>query len=539
MERVLDRLVAAVSPTRGMQREIDRRRLHLFRHQSAESNPGRRNVSPAEIAGETAAGNRERLQMQWNALDLVDNSGLAEGLRKKFVQYIAGMVRYQARTGDKRINSLYEDYIKVCTGKSLDVSQRNSLRSMARLAVSSIMVKGDIGFNVVRNGNYLQLQGIEADRIGNPHEYKASRNYIAGVHLNESQVHLGYDIFTRDRNSMQYRFTEYIPARDRVGFPRFLFAHNRFNFDEVRGRTIFKTAIDNVKFLHEMRRYELMAMMWAGSRAGVFYTNTGELPGGLPYDANVATTNNDRFGNTTRQTLIQPNAITAMGIGERVEMMASDRPSPNVIGMYHDTIREIACGLGISYGLAFELTGTGPSVRTQNAQDARTFALWQDMIDEDFLGQALILLLGNGIDNGEIPYHEEWHKYGIIFPPSITIDSGRESYANIALREAGLLSGSTITGEAAEDMEEVQEAITRETENYIELAQAMVERLAKKGIKLSLTDVLTMMLPKGGGGKPINEGASIAVKNTAEALDTAKNGTNGATSEGVELEDAA
>lgn len=541
-ERFLDRIIAAVAPRIAYKREVARRELHYFRYASARSNEGRKNTRFQNISGETAIGNRERLQMQWNAIELVENSGLAEGIRKKFVQYVAGSLRFQALTGNKTVNKIYEDYVKSVTGKSVDLSGENSLRRLAGLVISGIIVKGDSMLNVVRQGREIKLQGIEADRIGNPLDWKASDSYVGGVHLDEYGRHIAYDIFTRDRNVGIYRFTRTLERFDKNGMPCALLSKSPLTFDCIRGRTLFKTAIDNISYLRDMRNYELQAMIWASSRSGVFHTHNGQLPEQLPFDesTNAGSPATDANGNASRYVTIKPNTLTALGIGEDVTLHQNDRPSPNVINMYHDTTRELCNGLGISYGLGYNMAGlTGPAVRAVNKQDSRTFHQWQGNLEEDTLDPVGFQILANGIAWGEIPWHPEFYKFGWIFPADISIDGGRDTTSDLALRRAGLLAGSEITREASMDLDEVQAANARETQNLFELAENMRRNLAAKGIEVTLAQCMSAMIPEGSGGKSFMEGAAVANKAEAEAeaaaIATATE-RPGATSEGADLD---
>lgn len=549
-EKRVDRVVGFFSPRRAMQRELDRYRYSMFRHQAAQSNPGRRNTALGSIYGETAQGNRERLQLQWNSLDLIENSGLAEGIRKKFVQYVCGSLRFQMRTGNKQINSLYESYFKDVSGKGLDLSGRNSLRRLAGLAVSGTLVKGDAGVNIVgrdvrlgaKRKRVVNLQGIEADRIGDPYAYMANRNYVGGVHLTDYNEPTAYDIFYRDPGNSLYKFDQTIPRRDESGLPRFLHTMNPLNFDEVRGRTAFRVAIDQISYLNDMRKWELMAMLWAGSRAGVYHTNTGELPADLPFNQNASELPTDRFGNRLDQVKINPNTLTALGVGENITMFASDRPSPNVIAMYCHVIREIAGSLGLSYANVFDMSGTtGPAVRSVNKQDDRTYKLWQMNLGEDILDPVAFVLIGTGIENGDIPYHPDWTNWAYGFPASISIDSGRDAVEDIALMEAGLQSGQNIAQENADDLEEIQGQRSREVLNLIELAVETAKAASEiTGTPVQWQDVYTFMIPKGSGGKSTAEGLALSKKALAEAVSTATDAKDaekaGATTEGVAVD---
>jgi capsid protein len=477
-EALIDGLVSVFSPKRGLDRAHNRERLAQWKYAAAKSNDVRPNSGPMSSGGDTMQGDRERRQILWNALELVENSGLASSIRDKMVTYICGSMRYQSRTGEKSINTEYEDYIRMRLGKGLDYAGNRTGRQLICTGLDGQLVKGDFGLNLVRDGQRLYVQGIEADRIGNPYEYKANDSYVGGVHIDPfSSAHNAYDIYRRTRGSGMYKFDVTVPARTpTLRLPNFLFSATRHSFDEVRGRSLFSSTLDNITYIERIREYELQAMVWASSQSGVFYTATGRLPGELPFHTSNIEVDRASGKQVTRFTA-KPNQITALGMAERVEMFKNERPSPNVVAMYQNTIKDIALGSGLSYGFIYEMSGTGPAVRYYSGQDKRMLDRWKANLKEDMVSPLIIILLMEGIDNGDIPFHPRWINHDIIFPPHPTIDAGRESAADINENNALLKSGAEIVAEQAQDIEEVQEQCAQEVENSIRLAMDIAKRL--------------------------------------------------------------
>src|SRR5581483_1033815 len=451
-EARIDDAIRFVSPRWHLRRIVSRERAHYFRYLAAQSNSSRRNTSAIEI-GETARGAREKLQLMLNAVACVENSGLCSSLLAKLAMYICGTLRWQSRCGDKAIAREYEDYMRIKLGRCLDLTGRFSLRQMAMLDIKGIALKGDVGTNIVRVGNDVRLQGIEAERIGNPYEWKISSNYVRGLHLSDEGIITAVDIYYRDRLSGTYKFDQTVPMVDASGLPRFLFLVNPISYDDYRGVSMFKTAIDNATYIDRMREYELQALMWAASQSGVFHTRSGTLPDALPFDATPAT---DESGNRIDTYQVRPNTITALGVGEDVTMFEHERPSPNVVAMVRDTIRDICTGFGISFELGWDMSGlTGPGVRAVSAADARAFEVWQELLREQKLDPVAGLVLGNGIANREIPFHPHWDRWQWFFPAKSTIDAGRESLENIEEIAAGLNTAANVAAESSLDIDEI------------------------------------------------------------------------------------
>jgi len=497
-EKRIDALFGLVSTKAALNRMVNREKMNWFRYLAAQPTSARRNA-PYTTAGEWLKVQREKLQIMWNAIMMVDNSGLCTGILTKFPTYVCGTLSWQARTGDKSVNDQYEAFIKQKCGKpgNIDISRRYTLRQMCMLDIKSIALKGDVGTNIVRQDDEIYLQGIEADRIGDPYKWVTNEKYVRGLDLDDVGGITGYHIFHQDRLTGYYKFDDVYPALTKKGLPNFLFFTNPIDYDNYRGVSLFKHAIDNSTYIDRMRQYELQALLWAASQSGVYYTRSGSLPEQLPFDKQPYT---DSQGNQVNVFETRPNTISALSAdGEKVEMFQHDRPSPNVIGMYENTVRDIAIGAGLTYGFCYNMTGlTGPAVRQCSAQDARAIQVWQEMLREQKLDPVIMLLLGDAIAKGELPYHKNWMRWEWFFPAKPTIDVGRESQANIEELNACINTGANIAAEGGiGDIGEVITQRSNEIKMLIEAAQDVADELG-----LEWEQVYQMLVPpqKGRGG---------------------------------------
>ena len=531
-EERIDKAFGLLSPRAALNRMVARERTNWFRYLAAQPTTSRKN-SPSTSAGEWLKIQREKLQVMWNAINMVSNSGLCTGILFKFPTYVCGTLGWQARTGDKTINEMYQNYIKAktCKPANIDVTRRHTLRQMCMLDIKSIALKGDVATNIVRGDDgELYLQGIEADRIGDPYRWDTSNRYVRGLCLDEVGGIEAVRVYYQDRRSGTYRFDAEFPTRDANGLPNFLFFNNPIDFDNYRGISLFQHAIDNSTYIDRMRQYELQALLWAASQSGVYYTKSGGLPEALPFSRTPIT---DTQGNVIETYEARPNTISALSAdGEKVEMFQHDRPSPNVIGMYENTVRDIAIGAGLTYGFCYDMTGlTGPAVRQCSAQDARAIQIWQQMLTEQKLDPVIMLLLGTAIANGELPYIDTWMLWSWFFPPKPTIDVGRESDANIQEINACVNTGASVVADAG--MGDVQEVITQrghEVEMQIEAAMQVAQRLG-----LDWKEVHAFMIPPPrGSGKG---GALAAAQGAAAMLNGQKADQAGATGEPAQLDD--
>ena len=533
-EQRIDSLLGLASTKVALSRMINRERMHWFRYLAAQPTSARPNA-PSSTAGEWLRIQREKMQVMWNAIDMVDNSGLCSGIITKFPTYVCGTLRWQARTGDKNVNTAYQQYIQQKTGKptNIDITGRASLRQQCMLDIKSIMLKGDVGTNIIRDtDDELYLQGIEANRIGDPYRWQTSDTYVRGLSLDSRTGRIvSVRVYYQDRRSGTYKLDNEYPTRDERGLPKFLFFTNPLSYDDYRGVSLFKHAIDNATYIDRMRQYELQALLWAASQSGVYYTKSGALPEQLPFSRTPVV---DKDGNTIETFETRPNTLVALSAdGEKVEMFQHDRPSPNVIGMYENTITDISVGAGLTKQFTWGMTGTGPEVRMASAQDARAVEMWQQMLRESKLDNVVMLLLGDAIAKGDLPYHENWLTWDWYFPAKPTIDVGRESEANIEEIQAGLNTGANVVSESGQgDIEDVIIQRGHEVGMMIDAAQ---EEAKERGLDWEQVYALMIPPPKGrggGGGGGMAGAAGVAGDKVAGQNPDKK----GASDEGVEID---
>ena len=526
-EKRIDALFGLMSTKVAMNRMVNRERMNWFRYLSAQPTSSRRNA-PFTTAGEWLKVQREKLQIMWNAIMMVDNSGLCTGILIKFPTYVCGTLNWQARTGDKGVNDQYEAYIKMKCGKpgNIDITRRYTLRQMCMLDIKSIALKGDVGTNIVRQDDEIYLQGIEADRIGDPYKWVTDAHYVRGLELDDYGAITGVRVFHQDRLSGYYKYDDTYPTRTPKGLPNFLFFTNPIDYDNYRGVSLFQHAIDNSTYIDRMRQYELQALLWAASQSGVYYTKSGGLPEALPFSRQPII---DGDGNKIDVYEARPNTISALSSdGERVEMFQHDRPSPNVIGMYENTIQDIAVGTGLTKPFVWSMTGlTGPAVRQASAQDARAIQIWQEMLREQKLDPVVMLLLGDAIAKGELPYHKNWLKWEWFFPAKPTIDVGRESQADIEELEACINTGANIAALGGRgDIGEVIEQRSKEIHMMILACQDVGKQI---GIPWDQVYALMVPPPRGRG----TGGGMVGASKVAGMV--SGDGERGATSDGVSL----
>lgn len=459
---IITKALAVVSPKAAMSRMISQERLRNFGRFDSALDSTKRGISRNISGAEDTAGTAERYKLIRAARDLADNFPPVRSLLLKFATYVAGRLSYQARTGDKELDAQVERYwAKWC--RECDFLRRHDFVSLLQLAVMAILRDGDCGFIIVRDGEMLKLQSVEADRIGSPYNRLIdSDTYIGGILLDEFGRPDKYQIFVRTINN------QYIEPTD-IAANEFIHLFDPTRLDEYRGRSAFATALNAARDLQETIKAEVQAIKFASYQTGIITTENGSA------DASdyFATSQKNDFGQTEKLSNVDPGAIQYLSPGEKMEMFKSDRPG----GAFGEFVRlvqaHIAMAVGLPYGFAFDADKSGPMARMEAAMAERTFARWRRLLESQFLDRIKNIVLLDAAARGEIDDSEFLLDGRWCWPAKVSIDYGREANADIALWKAGLKTAGQIYGDAGEDYEEALRARAKETAMIVELANEM------------------------------------------------------------------
>ena len=456
------RALAVVSPKAAMARMISQARLRNFGRYDAALDSTKRGISRNIAGGEDTSGTAERYKLIRAARDLADNFPPVRSLLLKFATYVSGRISYQARTGDKELDSQVERYWSEWCSKC-DFLRRHDFTTLLQLAVQAILRDGDCGFIVVRDGGELRLQSVEADRIGSPYNRLIdSDKYIGGINLDEYGRPVSYQVYVRTINN-QYLDPTDIPA------PEFIHLFDATRLDEYRGRSAFATALNATRDLQEALKAEIQAIKFASYQTGVITTENGSADAADYF----ATSSRNDNGQTEKLANIDPGAINYLSPGEKMEMFQSERPG----GAFGEFIRlvqsHICMSVGLPYGFAFDADKSGPMARMEAAMAERTFARWRGLLESQFLNRIKNIVLLDAASRGEIDDSEFLLDGRWCWPAKVSIDYGREANADIALWKAGLKTAGQIYSDAGEDYEEALRARAKEAAMIVDLAEEM------------------------------------------------------------------
>lgn len=454
-----DRALAAVAPSFALQRAVAREKLTYFGFDAA--NPGTKRGSSGGMtknaSSETPRMAMDRLKLIWEARDLERNMPIIRCVLDRITQYVVSQLLYQSQTGDAKWDSAAEAYFQHWMDNDADVTGRRNFRMLVELGFRSALRDGDFGFYLVRNGEKLQVQCIEADRIGDPNKVGASQeeNYIQGIHLNELGQPTHYDIYKRDLKSARYDFEAKVDAAN------FFLLSKPLRTDEYRSVSWLAPVVAQARDLYEMFSFERGAAKWAASHAGIIRVSDPLAKAGAGSAGMWDGTGRDANGTPTE--VIQGNKLLRLRPNEDVTVFnTGSRPSGAFAAYIEASIRDIAMGLNLPYGFFDMSKFGGATVRLEAMQLQRMFARYQEIIVTSILNKIKRAILSNAIALGHLPPNPNFDFGRWQFGAHLTADTGYDTTANLELLQAGLKTAAQIAGEQGYDYEDMVDQQVKE-----------------------------------------------------------------------------
>lgn len=451
---LLERAVSTLNPAFGIKRLADKCKLTEFNRFAASYNGRERLPSRILSGGEGFTSTFERIQLIRGARELEDNNSIIRSILLKFSQYALGNFRYSSRTGDKRIDDMYEKHWENWSRKC-DYFGRHNFHSLSHLALRSTLRDGDVGFVITREEatdgivdqrSPLKLQAVEADRIGgNIDNPTSSQEYIGGVMFDTDGKTTGYKVYRRTQGSA-YIDPQIIPVQS------FILIYDPLRLDEVRGRSHLAQIINQCKDLQETLDAEQMAVKNAAFRIMTIANSSGQADDPASYFNQSQT---DSYGNIMNLEAMEKAQVNYLPSGAEMKMFESNRPSSAFQGYVDLIVHLIALAFNLPFGFCYDLAKLGgPTVRLEMALAGRTFKRWQCIMEDRFFERIKNLVLADAISKGQIPPHPNFTNGKWIYPADPTIDVGRDTQAGIAEFKAGLRTASDVYGSKGEDYED-------------------------------------------------------------------------------------
>lgn len=431
----LDRAISVVSPEAAGRRAVARYWLKEF--ESGDwLDRGRSGGASKHGASESQRKQRDAVKAIWEARDMEDKFCLVRGILDRMEQYVCGEITYQSRTGDSDVDTAYQDYFHDWCGRA-DITNRFRFREMVAQGFRGMVRDGEFGWIMRVHGGELRLQAIEADRIGGPDNVKADDRNIRGIKINDMGQVTGYEIYRRSQMSQYKKDVE-------VGPDNFIHLLKALRPDQYHGVSWLGPALPHARDIHELYRFEKMAMKFAAAFAG-FIKRTNPL--GSKSGVGWGSQKNGVGGKNSFP--VEAGMVKMLMEGEDIIFPTSTgRPSSNLMQFVEILIREIALGLNLPYGFVYNMAQLGGvTARIELMQVVRTIRRFQMMLEDIVLNRVRDEVLNLGIAMGHIPAHPNWNKGKWSFGARLTGDAGNYVQETILLLNNGLISPSDVIEE--------------------------------------------------------------------------------------------
>jgi lambda family phage portal protein len=461
-QNFLDKVVAFVNPQAGVQRMMAKKALTKFEYDAVKYTRERK--GPSNLSGaEDYRSNYDRVELMKRARDLAENNGLVRSLLLKFASHVAANITYQARTESPKANTEIEAYWNEWFD-SCDLSTRHTGSTLMQVATMSMLRDGDFLFVLVRDkdGN-LKLQGIEADRLGDPYKTYTSLELIGGIHIDrDTGSPTAYDIYNRSIGDF-YSYQVTIPASQ--GFHYF----DPLRIDQYRGISAFHTAINDATDIYDIVNFEKLAAKVASSQSAVIKRNNNNAS-----DLTALTTEENFDNQQIKLESMEAGKVSYLEPGEDIIFPdGPSRPSGAFAEFHKILLRNICMGLGIPYSFAVDPSAmSGPTARLEMQQAGRTYKRYQKLLDDKVLKPIKNIVIADAVARGMISGGGKTTTKGFFnFGANVSIDLGRESASAIAEFKAGLRTASDIYSERGMDVEAAFRARAIETKMIQDLAK--------------------------------------------------------------------
>jgi len=442
---LIDKAVAFLNPQGAVNRMIARQKLVNFSYDAVKYTRERK--GPSALSGaEDYHSNYDRVELMKRARDLAENVGLVRSILMKFASHTAANISYQARTENPEVNTEVEAYWAEWWDKC-DLTTRHTGSTLMQVAMMSMLRDGDFLIVLVRDkdGN-LKIQGIEADRLGDPFKVYTSLDLIGGIHIDrDTGAPSAYDIYNRSIGDF-YTYQTTIPSSQ--AFHLF----DPLRIDQYRGISAFHTAINDATDIYDIINFEKMAAKNASSQAGIVKRNNNNAS-----DLSSLTNDENINGDTIKLEAIESGKISYLEPGEDIIFPdGPSRPSGAFAEFHKILLRNICLGLGIPYSFAVDPSAmSGPTARLEMQQAGRTFRRYQKLLDDKVLRPIKNIVIADGVARGLIEKNVGTRTTrGIFnFGANVSIDLGRESASAISEFKTGLRTASDIYAERGQDFE--------------------------------------------------------------------------------------
>jgi len=410
-----------------------------------------------------------RVELLKLARHMYRNVGLIKGAVDSIAAYSVGPgLRPQYRGADAEFGRLAEQYWRDVVAPNPEVTGRMTWTDLLLALSRSIDVDGDVFVIMTDKG---KLQVVEGHRVCEGDNYESTDGVFVGK-MGEPTAYL----------------LELGETYRKISSDLVIHLMEMERPDQIRGGSNLARALNHVRDLKLLGEFEKDALKLQGSIAAVITSNEGDaLAGSGGFFGNIATS--DLGDNSiAREQITSSATIPRLAPGEKIDMVAPNRPNNGFEPFAKFLIRDVAMGLGLPIEFVYDPASVGGAgMRFIVAKAQRRFEQRQRLLIDRFCNRVWRYFIGGAIANGDLPPAEDYRKVSWQTPKSLTVDAGREAQQAREDYKAGLISLQTYHGELGEDwVEQVDQIKAEQTymSGGVEVApQPLITKIGEGGAR--------------------------------------------------------
>lgn len=445
IKQVLDPVTAATDFHVRLQEIIAvKRRAVQARRGSyrAAMNPRSRNQTPYGGSGDQHVDMWSRRMMRELSRDMDRNADTFRILNDAFTCAVVGEgVQYRPTTKDAEWNKVVAKKVHQKMLKDRGGVDSRGIRSGYRGQydlVRAFAVDGESGFIKLENRTvqfYESEQLTDGGQLGD--------HNVDGVRMDDIGQITEYHICPYDNMGRLN-----LDSGDDWGADVVEWLANRSRFSQTRGVPLLVASLDDWERLDSFRESEIIAAEQGSQIYGAIEHPDGDIGNSHPFtpgNAGVDPSQTVRGGlSSDGQIDWQPTtagALLDLPNGKKYVPINPQRPNRDAVPFLMELLRQFCANVGLPYEFVYnDVRGLSWSVNRALVQMARDrIKVWQTQTFGPVMTNWYHWLIAGMIEDGEIPFHEEWEQHELAWPQISWPDEGAEYEA----QQLGLLKGLT------------------------------------------------------------------------------------------------
>lgn len=345
-------------------------------------------------------------------------------------------LRPQAMTSDEAWNQKAEELFTFRCN-IIDASRRFTMIQLLKKWLTAHLVLGDMGIQLSSTFSGLPIvQSVMPHRIGNFGETEGY-GIFNGVRVDDTTgAPTHYRILTGTDPAVAVD----IPVSD------FILLYDPDFTDGYRGQCKLGAELLNVLDAKTIQSLETQGV--GTSLAPTIIDYRADDSGGDLLSGGAAVAGAD---GAVRDPL-SGGMILRRKVGDKVESFQSNRPTPRLQEFLKELRAPVALALGVTdQWVTGDYTAGGPGVRAIIVKNSARINELQGLVADKILNRLWFWIISKEIKNGNLEYNPEAARVAWQWPPSGTIDNGRDSNAARADLFAGLTTYASDYGDRGKD----------------------------------------------------------------------------------------